>query len=52
MREHLLLALKNEKLRHFYLKRNAEKLVTYKETSSPWNKSQHSARLESKTTQK
>ena len=34
-----------------YKNRNTEKGVTYKETSSPWNKPRRSARLQSKTTQ-
>ena len=42
-----LLVLNSEKLQTFppYEKGNAENVVTYKETSSPWNKPRRSARL-------
>ena len=53
MREHLIACFEQRKITTFplYEKRNTEKVVTYKETSSPWNKPRHSARLRSKTTQ-
>ena len=53
MREHLTACFEQWKVTAFplYKKRNTEKVVTYKETSSPWNKSRRSARLKSKTTQ-
>ena len=53
MREHLIACFEQRKITIFpiYKKRNAEKLVIYKETSSPWNKPRRSARFKSKTTQ-
>ena len=53
MREHLIACFEQRKITTFplYEKRNTEKVVTYKETSSPWNKPRRSARLRSKATQ-
>ena len=53
MREHLIACFEQRKVTTFplYKKINTEKVVTYKEISSPWNKSRRSARLKSKTTQ-
>ena len=53
MREHLIACFEQRKITTFplYEKRNTEKVVTYKETSSPWNKPRRSASLRSKTTQ-
>ena len=53
MREHLIACFEQRKITTFplYEKRNTEKVVTYKETSSPWNMPRRSARLQSKTTQ-
>ena len=47
MREHLIGCFEKRTNRTFplYEKRNTEKVVTYQERSSPWNKPQHSARL-------
>ena len=40
MREHLIACFELRKITKFplYEKKNTEKVVTYKETSSPWNK--------------
>ena len=48
-----MLVLNNKKITAFplYEKRNTEKVVTYKEKSSPWNKPRRSARLRSTATQ-
>ena len=53
MREHLISCFEQRNITTFplYEKRNTEKVVTYKETSSPWNKPRRSTRLKSKTTQ-
>ena len=53
MREHLIACLEQQKITAFplYEKQNTEKVVTCKETSSPWNKPRRSARLRSKATQ-
>ena len=53
MREHLIACFEQRKITTFplYEKRNTKKAVTYKETSSPWNKPRRSARLRSKATQ-
>ena len=53
MREHLIACFEQRKITTFvvYEKRSTEKVVTYKETSSPWNKPRCSARLKSKTIQ-
>ena len=53
MRDHVIACFEQQKITLFplYEKRNTEKVITYKETSSPWNKAQRSARLNSKTTQ-
>ena len=53
MREHLIACFEQRKITTFplYEKRNTKKSVTYKETSSPWNKPRRSARLRSKATQ-
>ena len=53
MRERLIACFEQRKITTFplYEKRNTEKVVTYKETSSPWNKPRRSARLRSKATQ-
>ena len=52
MREHLTACFEQRKIIFpLYEKRNAEKVVKYKETSSPWKKPRRSARLKSKTTQ-
>ena len=53
MREHLIACFEQRKITTFplYEKRNTEKVVTYKKTSSPWNKLRGSARLRSKATQ-
>ena len=47
MREHLIACFEQRKITTFplYEKRNTEKVVTYKETSSPWNQPRCSARL-------
>ena len=47
MREHLITYFEQKKMTTFpfYEERNTEK-VTYKERSSPWNKSRYSARLQ------
>ena len=52
MREHFIACSKERKIITFplYEKRNTEKVVTYKETSSPWNQPPRSARLTSKAT--
>ena len=54
MREHLIPYFEQRNITTFplYKKRKTKKVVTYNETSSPWNKPQRSARLKSKTTQK
>ena len=54
MRKHLIACFEQRKITTFplYEKRNTGKVVTYKETSSPWNKPRLSARLRSKTTKK
>ena len=46
MREHLINYFEQQKITTFpfYEERNTEKLVTYKERSSPWNKPQYSVR--------
>ena len=46
MREHLITYFEQQKITTFpfYEERNTEKLVTYKERSSPWNKPQYSVR--------
>ena len=55
MSEHLIACFEHRKMTTFalYEKRNREKVVTYKETSSssPWIKPRRSARLRSKATQ-
>ena len=53
MRGHLIACFEQQKITTFslYEKRNTEKVVTYKETSSPWNKPRLSARLRSKAAQ-
>ena len=53
MREYLVASFEQRKITTFplYEKRNTEKVVTYKETSSPRKKPRRSARLKSKTTQ-
>ena len=53
MRELLIACFEQRKITTFplYEKRNTEKVVTYKKTSSPWNKLRGSARLRSKATQ-
>ena len=52
-REHLIACFKQRKntTLPLYEKRNAEKVVTYKETSLPWNKARRPARLKSKAKQ-
>ena len=52
MRELLIACFEQRKITTFllYEKRNTEKVVTYKKTSSPWNKLRRSARLRSKAT--
>ena len=46
MREHLITYFEQQKITTFpfFEERNTEKLVTYKERSSPWNKPQYSVR--------
>ena len=45
MRDHVIACFEQQKITLFplYEKRNTEKVITYKETSSPWNKAQRSA---------
>ena len=47
MREHLIACFEQRKITTFplYEKRNIEKVVTCKETSSSWKKARRSARL-------
>ena len=47
MREQLIACFEQQKITTLplYEKRNTEKVVTHKETSSPWNKLRRSARL-------
>ena len=53
MREQLIACFEQQKITTLplYEKRNTEKVVTHKETSSPWNKPRRSARLRWKTIQ-
>ena len=53
MREQLIACFEQRKITTLplYEKRNTEKVVTHKETSSPWNKPRRSTRLRWKTTQ-
>ena len=47
MGEHLIAYLEQQKIPtlSLYEKRNTEKIVTYKEASSPWNKPRLSAKI-------
>ena len=53
MREHLIACFEQQKFTTFavYEKRNTEKVVTFKETCSPWNKPRRSARFKPKRKQ-
>ena len=47
MGEHLIACMEQQKITTFslYEKRNTEKIVTYKEASSPWNKPRRSDKI-------